>query len=131
MSGSSVTEAGQCPCGLPYEDVRDLRLVGAGGVCTALDENGSPCGRRLADHPHTQAGKPMICYFFHSCSFIRCRLFVPMNFSPRTLAQQFSHQVRNHTQLAKTMRFNSIIVQLFRFDYFRSSRWWSQFFRES
>ena len=40
-----------CPCGLPYEDVRDLRLVGKGGVCTAPNiENQN--GALLANHPH-------------------------------------------------------------------------------
>jgi hypothetical protein len=47
----------QCPCGLPYEDVRDLRLIGAGGVCTAFRKGSRTevCGELLADHPHTQA----------------------------------------------------------------------------
>ena len=43
-----------CPCGLPYEDVRDLRLVGEGGVCTALNRENQnvQCGVLLANHPH-------------------------------------------------------------------------------
>ena len=43
-----------CPCGLTREEVRDLRLVGAGGVCTAVwvDGSGKVCGRPLGAHPH-------------------------------------------------------------------------------
>jgi len=52
-----------CPCGLPYEHVYELKLVGPDGLCRAvwkdrneLDDQGNRkiCGESLANHPHVQ-----------------------------------------------------------------------------
>lgn len=42
-----------CPCGLTQGQVERHGLVEK-GYCTAPQEDGSPCGRRLADHPRDQ-----------------------------------------------------------------------------
>ena len=48
-----------CPCGLTREELDlHVNLVGEGGLCTALDRNRNPCGRRLADHPRS-SGKSL------------------------------------------------------------------------
>lgn len=58
-----------CPCRLSREEVKDSGLV-VMGYCTAPKEDGSPCGRRWADHPRERdlnpqpaqvrpAGKPL------------------------------------------------------------------------
>jgi hypothetical protein len=38
-------------CGLTFEDLKDMKLYGPSGLCTALDERHQPCGRPLAEHP--------------------------------------------------------------------------------
>ncbi len=43
-----------CPCGLTREELNQHGLIGPGGRCTAEDQNGNACGRRLADHPLQQ-----------------------------------------------------------------------------
>jgi hypothetical protein len=54
-----------CPCGLSYEALVALpQLVGPGGRCTAEDQNGNTCGRRLADHPHQQPQQGTCISFF-------------------------------------------------------------------
>jgi hypothetical protein len=53
----------QCPCGLWYEDVRDLKFFGPGALCTAfyadesVDDHGTPkiCNRPLGIHPKNPA----------------------------------------------------------------------------
>jgi hypothetical protein len=38
-------------CGFTFEDLKEMKLYGPGGLCTARDERHQPCGRRLAEHP--------------------------------------------------------------------------------
>ncbi len=47
-----ATPPTQCPCGLSYEAVEKYNKVNVDTLCcTALDVNGNPCNKRLADHP--------------------------------------------------------------------------------
>jgi hypothetical protein len=55
-----LKEMSECPCGLTREEVKELKMFGPGALCTALDADNNPCGKRLADHPHQQSGR----YFF-------------------------------------------------------------------
>jgi hypothetical protein len=46
-----------CPCGLPYEDVKDACKAN-GFICPAPREDRSPCGMRLAAHPRERDINP-------------------------------------------------------------------------
>lgn len=64
-----------CPCGLSFEVVNNLKLVGPDGRCTAVDSNNNPCGKRLADHPHAIAPDARIRYITHATEGIRIPLW--------------------------------------------------------
>jgi hypothetical protein len=75
----------QCPCGLTFEDVKDLKLVDKHGVCTAyyadksvnVDGTRRVCGEDLLDHPHAPAGH-LIHFIFLFLHFFMCSLkFIP------------------------------------------------------
>jgi hypothetical protein len=54
-----------CPCGLTREELTANKLVGPGGICTAvhadesLNDDGTPkiCNRPLGAHPQTPRGQ--------------------------------------------------------------------------
>jgi hypothetical protein len=55
-SAASTTEPAQCPCGMPQEYLREFKLVGEGGVCTAWRKGSNKqvrCGELFVDHPTT------------------------------------------------------------------------------
>ncbi len=45
-----ATPPTQCPCGLNRDEATKL-CINPQGICQALDVNGNPCNKRLADHP--------------------------------------------------------------------------------
>ncbi len=47
-----------CPCGLSYEKVEGVLTEGGLRLCQAVDLNGNPCGKRLADHPSKSVTLP-------------------------------------------------------------------------
>jgi hypothetical protein len=62
-----------CPCGLLFEDVRDMKFFGAGAVCTAWyadesvdEESGTRrvCNRPLSVHPQRQPSGHSIHFIF-------------------------------------------------------------------
>lgn len=62
---AAFAELSPCPCGLPYEDVRD-HCLGEGMICKAFRRGSRTeiCGELLADHPHRfPAGKCFKIYY--------------------------------------------------------------------